>query len=190
MIESIYYEKLNSRDLWVDGKSSLNINAMCDKVLSGDLNFLSSDVVSENTKQEIVRFTSLTNIETPKVSVKSHPDNNTLDTSFALPEKYIHIDIQKKVIQGFKKRHNISTMSDEEQDMRLHRIADELEKYIEMGLYDVLRCMLYIIDKFKENKVIWGPGRGSACCSYILYLLEVHDIDSFNFELDINEFLR
>lgn len=189
-MESIYFEKLNARDLWVDGSSSLNINAMCDKILEGDLDFLTSGMVSENTKKEIQKFTSLTNIETPKISVKSHPDNSVLDTSFSLPEKYMNMNVQKRVISGFKKRHRNSTMSAGERDKRLYRIADEIERYLEMGLYDVLRCISYIIDRFKESGVIWGPGRGSACCSYILYLLEVHDIDSFSFELDIDEFLR
>jgi len=190
MGRSIYYEKLNFRDLWIDGKSSININGLYDKILTGDLNFFGSDVVSENAKQEIIRFASLSNIEMPKVTVKSSPTNNSLNTSFAIPKSYMDADIQKIIMQSFKKRHNISNMSNKEKEKRLYRIADEIEKYNELGMYDVLRCMIYIIDTFKENNVIWGPGRGSACCSYILYLLEVHDIDSFYFELDIKEFLR
>ena len=42
----------------------------------------------------------------------------------------------------------------------------------------------------KEAEIVWGPGRGSACCSFLFYLIELHDIDSVEFELDINEFLR
>jgi DNA polymerase III alpha subunit len=50
--------------------------------------------------------------------------------------------------------------------------------------------MVYVIDTFKKNNVIWGVGRGSSVSSYILYLLEVHDVDSVMYDLDFNEFLR
>jgi len=42
----------------------------------------------------------------------------------------------------------------------------------------------------KENRVIWGVGRGSSVASYVLYKLGVHRIDSMYYNLDINEFLR
>jgi len=190
-MESIYHEKLRDRDLWVDGESVLNIDGICDKILKGHTDFHNSKlVVSEDTEKDIIKFISLINGDMPKISVKSKPDNNILDTAFNLPETYMNVDVQKNIIKGFKKRHEISTMKNKEQEERLYRIADEIEKYIEMGLYDVLRCMSYIIDMFKKNNVVWGTGRGSACCSYVLYLLEVHDIDSFSFKLDIDEFLR
>jgi DNA polymerase III alpha subunit len=33
-------------------------------------------------------------------------------------------------------------------------------------------------------------GRGSSIASYVLYLLGVHRIDSYKFNLDIKEFLK
>ena len=42
----------------------------------------------------------------------------------------------------------------------------------------------------KENCVIWGVGRGSSVASYVLYLLEVHQVDSLHYDLDPAEFLR
>lgn len=188
-MESIYYEKLNTRDLWIDGESSANVNGICDKILRGELNFLDTNIISEGTKKEIKRFVSLADIQIPNtVKVKTKPE--TPDASFTIPEKYLSLDIQKRVIRGFKARHDIKVMDSDEKDDRLLRIADELERYNSMGLKDVLKCVIYIIDTFKAENVVWGPGRGSACCSYLLYLLEVHDIDSYQFDLDVNEFLR
>ena len=46
------------------------------------------------------------------------------------------------------------------------------------------------IDILKENNVVWGIGRGSSVNSYVLYLIEVHDLDSVKFDLDINEFFH
>ena len=42
----------------------------------------------------------------------------------------------------------------------------------------------------RENRVIWGVGRGSSVASYVLYLLGVHRIDSMFYDLDPQEFLR
>jgi DNA polymerase III alpha subunit len=42
----------------------------------------------------------------------------------------------------------------------------------------------------KANNIIWGVGRGSSVASYVLYLLEVHRVDSMYYNLDIREFLR
>jgi DNA polymerase III alpha subunit len=42
----------------------------------------------------------------------------------------------------------------------------------------------------KENKIVWGVGRGSSVASYVLYLIGVHRIDSIKYDLDIREFLK
>jgi DNA polymerase III alpha subunit len=48
----------------------------------------------------------------------------------------------------------------------------------------------YIVDTLRDNKIIWGVGRGSSVSSYVLYLLGVHRIDSLKYQLDYREFLR
>ena len=58
------------------------------------------------------------------------------------------------------------------------------------GFLDVLRLMCYIRDKFIQNNVIWGVGRGSSVASYLLYLLGIHLIDPLKYDLDIHEFLK
>jgi DNA polymerase III alpha subunit len=37
---------------------------------------------------------------------------------------------------------------------------------------------------------VWGVGRGSSVSSYVLYLLNVHRIDSIKYNLDYQDFLR
>lgn len=190
-MESIYYEKLKTRDLWVDGESSLNIDGISDKFLSGDLKTFASNKISQNVEKELKKFVSLVfNNDISNIDLKSKIDNAKLDTSFNIPKKYLDMDVQKRIVQGLKTRHNLKDMNTDELDNRLYRIADEIDLFMEMGLYDVLKCITFIIDTFKEKNIVWGPGRGSACCSYVLYLLDVHDIDSFYFDLDVYEFLR
>ena len=190
-MESIFCQRLNDRDLWVDGDSSLHIDAICNEILKGNLDFLESEKVSESAKSELKNFIQYIDEKIPGVvTVKNKNSIGELDKSFNIPKKYLSMNLEKRIIRGFKKRHPDDSLSEEERDERLYRIADELKLYSTMGLLDVLKCSAYVVDRLKEKDMVWGPGRGSACCSYILYLMEVHDIDSFEFDLSIDEFLR
>lgn len=73
---------------------------------------------------------------------------------------------------------------------QLQRAGQELLMFQERNLFDLLRYLKYLVDVMRENKIIWGVGRGSSVASYVLYLLGVHRIDSMFYDLDPAEFLR
>ena len=75
-------------------------------------------------------------------------------------------------------------------DAELQRCGEELILYQERGLMDLLRYLRYLVDVLRENRVIWGVGRGSSVASFVLYKLGVHRINSLYYELDHTEFLR
>jgi len=77
-----------------------------------------------------------------------------------------------------------------ESEAELQRCGQELLLYQERDLFNLLRYLKYLVDVMKQNRVIWGVGRGSSVASYVLYKLGVHRIDSMYYNLDINEFLR
>lgn len=54
----------------------------------------------------------------------------------------------------------------------------------------LLRYMIYLVDHMRENKIVWGVGRGSSVASYVLYLIGIHKINSIHYDLDWKEFLR
>lgn len=70
------------------------------------------------------------------------------------------------------------------------RINLEMDLYEERDLLPILRLMMYLVDHFRRNKVVWGVGRGSSVASYALFLIGLHKIDSLKFKLDIREFLK
>lgn len=75
-------------------------------------------------------------------------------------------------------------------DAEAIRVAEELALYESRNLADMLRFLIYLVDTFRENSIVWGVGRGSSVASYILYLIGVHKINSLKFGLDVSEFLR
>jgi len=70
------------------------------------------------------------------------------------------------------------------------RVSEELELFVQHGMFDLLYYLKYLVDTMRENNVVWGVGRGSSVASYVLFLIGVHKIDSLKYKLDCREFLR
>jgi len=67
------------------------------------------------------------------------------------------------------------------------RIGKELNYFFDQGYAGFILELYDLIKKFKQDNVLWGVGRGSSCASFVLYVMEVHDIDSIEFEIDFSE---
>jgi hypothetical protein len=99
-------------------------------------------------------------------------------SNWFMPQKYKDIDIAEHVL-------SLCTS-----DAELQRCGGELLLFQERDLFNLLRYLVYLVDTMRENKLIWGVGRGSSVASYVLYKLGVHKIDSLYYELSPEEFLR
>lgn len=67
------------------------------------------------------------------------------------------------------------------------RIMVELEFFIKTNNITFLLKVYDLIQRFKEDKIVWGVGRGSGSASLVLYLLEVHDIDPVKYDISFSE---
>ena len=130
-----------------------------------------------NTSKDINKdnFDSLSTYVQPNISVKQFDSN--LQKGWFMPENYCPDLIQQ--IYGMCE-------SDEQKD----RVSLELELFIQYGMLDLLYYLKYLVDTMRDNKIVWGVGRGSSVASYVLYLIGVHKIDSLKYKLDIKEFLK
>jgi DNA polymerase III alpha subunit len=70
------------------------------------------------------------------------------------------------------------------------RLLQELDLYRKHDLLPVLRAMKYMVDTLRNNRIVWGVGRGSSVASYVLFIIGVHKIDSVKYKLPINEFFK
>lgn len=95
-----------------------------------------------------------------------------------MPDQYKQLDIAEHVL-------SLCSSSAE-----LQRCGQELMLFQERNLFDLLRYLKYLTDVMRENRLIWGVGRGSSVASYVLFKLGVHRVDSLFYELDPAEFLR
>lgn len=98
--------------------------------------------------------------------------------TIVMPQEYHNLDIAEYVLSLCKT------------EQQLQRVGQELLLYCDRGMFPLLQYLKYLVDTMKKHNLIWGLGRGSSVASYVLYLLEVHRVDSLAYELDIQEFLR
>lgn len=75
-------------------------------------------------------------------------------------------------------------------ELEIARVNDEMDLYESRDLIPLLQLMMYLVDHFRRNKIVWGVGRGSSVASYVLYLIGVHRIDSIKYNLSVTEFLK
>ena len=137
----------------------------------------------EELTDEIVRYNGFVpNAE--KVSVKT--DIGELSFDWNIPEEYKELDVIEYVADKLLEQSG----SDADIEHRAQRCTDELAIYKKMGLFDTLTTLIYIINTLIEKNIVWGVGRGSSVSSYVLYIIGVHDIDSFFYDLDIEDFLK
>ena len=120
----------------------------------------------------------------------------------SLLQKYIPLDVDQKTFDGVCQSEWF--MPDEYKNMNViehlvkltntpqeyKRVDEELEEFKKRNMLDLLKYMIYLVDFMRENKIVWGVGRGSSVASYVLYLIGVHRIDSIQYGLDWREFLR
>ena len=67
------------------------------------------------------------------------------------------------------------------------RIQKELDFFKRTGNIPFLIKVWHLIASFKEHNIVWGVGRGSACSSLVLYILEVHDVDPLKYFIKFSE---
>jgi DNA polymerase III alpha subunit len=103
---------------------------------------------------------------------------NHIDCKWLIPDTYKYLDLEV-----FFNKFNLNL---EQKD----RVTKELNIYAKNNLFDVLRLMIFLVDEMKKGNVVWGVGRGSSVSSYLLYLIGVHKVDSFKYNLDIKEFIK
>lgn len=118
----------------------------------------------------------LSKYQDPKVSVNEF--DSLHQNVWFLPEEYNNIDIAKIVLDKCN--------TDEE----LQRAGQELILFQERNMFPLLKYLKYLVDTMRKNNIVWGVGRGSSVASFVLFLLEVHRINSLHYDLSIDEFLK
>ena len=162
--------RFSNKDL-IDMIYSGNVDK-CHVVLCDD----NDDVDLFNKAAEAQGFSKLTKYIPLEVNKKQF--DNVLQSEWFMPDEYKNMDIFSWLEQRCPDNESLA------------RVEIEFQEYSERGMLDLLCYMIYLVDFMRENKIVWGVGRGSSVASYILYLIGVHKVNSIQYGLDFNEFMR
>ena len=75
-------------------------------------------------------------------------------------------------------------------DEEKNRVKLELKMFLERDMEKFLRFCIFFSDEMKKNNWVGFVGRGSSCCSYLLFLAQIHMVNPLKYNLNINEFLK
>jgi len=180
------YVKLNDRILFKDGDSVVDIDFLYDEILKCKkiYNMHLSKELYES--EEVQKY----NENFPKHSIGFKKDIKDIRTEWVIPEKYKELDVVEYVNKCMLSEIKRYSLKGKDLEVRFFRMKMELRVWTERGQLDMLRTMIYVVETFRDKNIVWGTGRGSACASYILYLIGLHQVDSVKYELDIGEFFR
>jgi|TARA_B110000858_G_scaffold198444_1_gene265113 DNA polymerase III alpha subunit len=106
--------------------------------------------------------------------------------TYNIPEHYKELDVREYVSKLVESKCRDSDISVNAKA----RVEMELAMFEERKLFPVLQILIYIVDTMRKHSLVWGVGRGSSVASYVLYVLDVHKINSLTYNLDIKEFLK
>lgn len=107
-----------------------------------------------------------------------------------IPDKYSSSAeyLRELTWDGYCKR-GMDKWPQEKQDTYKTRIEKELDVIEKKDFCDYFLILVDYINWCRQNGVIVGPGRGSACGSEVCYLLGITNLDSIKYDLDFGRFL-
>lgn len=162
------------------GEFIFSENDLCDIYLKNPniqlKNVLTDSEIQISDILELENYPKLTKYTQSELSVQDFDKLN--QENWFIPEEYKKLDIAKYVLDLCKT------------DVELQRVGEELLLFQERNMFDLLRYLKYLVDIMKKNNIVYGVGRGSSVASYVLFLLNVHRINSIYYDLSIDEFLK
>jgi DNA polymerase III alpha subunit len=131
-----------------------------------------------------ISLPKILDITYPNIKLYNNPNLSIEDfdkinqDNWHIPVEYKNFDIAKFVLEQCKN------------DAELQRAGQELLLFQELGMFDLLKFLKYLVDTMRQNNIVWGVGRGSSVSSFVLYLIGIHKINSQYYDLSIDEFLK
>lgn len=175
--------ELKDRTLWFDGDTSMSSDRMADVLLSGGT---IDGVFPTEVDSSVKKFNFYTD---SNLGLKG--ELRPLDTSYCIPQKYLEINLRRFFLQKLEDVLIRDGIDDQDQiEARLARVLTEVNLFKKYHIEDLIRSVIYTVDIFETNDVVWGTGRGSSCACYCLYLIGLHEVDSVMYNLELNEFFR
>ena len=168
------YTELKDRKLYFDGCLEVSEDKVSQLLLAGiDPKMIIS------SGDDIEKFNSLVDNIDEMISCEK-TELLKLDKSWKIPEYYFNLDLEEYFIDLVKSY-----------DQRyVDRVLQEIQLVKHHKMQSLIKTLIYVVDKFRANNVVWGVGRGSSCASILLYLIDLHCVDPIKWDIQAEEFFH
>ena len=150
-----------------------------------------SQISTSQLTPDIEHFNSL--VETPAEMIQLSPLDDEIFKSFTpdaylIPDEYKNLDLTTYVKSKYEE--HLSNSGEQKTENAARRINIELDEIKKRNVELLFKTIIYIVDIFKQQGIIYGIGRGSSCASYILFLIGLNSVDPLKFDISIEEFFH
>jgi len=167
------------------GRPSLSENELIDALYAGTINRLDNLFIDSETSANQFNTAKLINFDNfsklnlaPELTVTKEEFDITNQKNWFMPEEYKNFPLIQWLYSQCKT------------DQELQRVDEELELFVKNNMIDLLFYLKFLVDKMRQNNIVWGVGRGSSVASYVLYLIGIHRINPLKYNIKIDEFLK
>lgn len=171
--------KINNRYFYDDGTVICNESAIVELLYAGNdidkvVAYPTDDVNLYNAVDQFLD-TQFGSIETATSELYQNVD---WFSYWITPEPYNAIDIRDFILNKCKS------------EKELIRAEQELELFEHRNMFPIIRHLIYLVNHWREQKIVWGVGRGSSVSSFILFLVGINRINPLDYDLEIDEFIK
>jgi DNA polymerase III alpha subunit len=157
----------NLRNLLLQGKSISHLNIVRD-----------DEIDLFQTYQSELLSETITFLDEPEEVLSFDEFHEKCAEEWIFPAIYQQIDVKTWLLDKCKTQQEVD------------RVGEEYKLFEERNLIMLLRLFIFLVNYMRENKLMWGVGRGSAVSSFCLYLIGIHRVDSLKYNLNIKDFLK
>lgn len=176
----------NNREIDDNGSVLFNEEGLiqCMNMFSGDINGMSvmSESLMKSFNKHALNSDCDVRLENSNIN---HTDNQS---KWNFSDEYRELNLHDYFNNKLK---SISTgKSADWVSIRYNRIQYELDLVVKRSVTDLMRWCIWFCDHMQNENLFFGLGRGSSCSVYILYLIDLHMVDSVEYNLDCIEFFK
>lgn len=157
----------NLRELVLQGKHIDHLNVVFDDEI---------ELFKQYQSQILDR--ALTFLDAPDEDLSFDDFHKKCADDWIFPAEYQNIDVKQWLLDKCNTQ------------VEIDRVNEEYALYEDRDLITLLRLFIFLVDFMRENKIVWGVGRGSALSSFCLFLIGIHRVDSIKYNLHIADFLK
>lgn len=103
---------------------------------------------------------------------------HTQDRSWFTPPEYQALDLRSYVLQ---RCHTPA---------QIRRAEQELCMIEKLNVTHIFQHLIYLVDTWRSQNLVWGIGRGSSVSCFVLYAIGLNKINPLDYDLDPEEFFK